>query len=162
MKTILIIGASFGGLTLAKNLLKANDGHFSIILVDKRDYLDINFVSPRLLQEPEKVIIPLKSFSFLTKCTRVQAEVTELRPTEALLSNGEIITFNLCAICTGARNQRVCLTSNMIAFPFARCHLFQDAAAYMLLKNFVRQREPRPNPIQDQRMQTNSARQQIL
>jgi 2-polyprenyl-6-methoxyphenol hydroxylase-like FAD-dependent oxidoreductase len=52
-KTVLIVGASFSGVAAARELHKTGRGELNIILVDPREYVDFNWMNPRLLQEPE-------------------------------------------------------------------------------------------------------------
>jgi hypothetical protein len=74
--------------------------------VEPKDYVEQNFMSPRLLQEPNKcgrAMCKLDDINlpWLTKCSLKQAVVSELRENEATLSTGEIQSFDFCIICSG-------------------------------------------------------------
>jgi NADH dehydrogenase FAD-containing subunit len=101
---ILIVGASFAGVACAKTLIEQHSGH-EVIIVEPRNYVEINYMTPRLLQEPEKhseTVAKLETLSWAPHATVVQATVTRLESKEAGLSNGGTVTFDICVICCGA------------------------------------------------------------
>lgn len=101
-KTVVIIGASFGGLAVAKNLSSSKD--VNIVLVDKRSYVDLNFGSPRVLvrsDDAKNLVTPLSSLPWMSRCTFVQAVVTSIEKTHVCLDGKPDQEFDICVICTG-------------------------------------------------------------
>lgn len=101
---ILIVGASFAGVGCARTLIEQKSGH-EVTIVDPRNYVEVNYMNPRLLQEPEKhsnTVAKLETLSWVPQATIVQATVTRLESKEAGLSNGGTVSFDICVICCGA------------------------------------------------------------
>lgn len=101
---VLIVGASYVGLACAKSLL-SKPGDYEVVLVDPKDFMEVNYMNPRLLQEPERhkdTVKPLTTFSWASKAKFITASVTSMTPSSAQLSNGETVTFDYCVLCTGA------------------------------------------------------------
>jgi apoptosis-inducing factor 2 len=99
-KTVVIIGGSYGGLTAAKTLASTH----SVVLIDKRDYFDMNFAAPRLLQNPElatTIVKKLTDFPWMSQVTLKQAAVVELHPDHVVLSTGDTVKFDFCIIASG-------------------------------------------------------------
>lgn len=100
-KTVVVIGASFAGLATAKGLARTHN----VVLIDRRDYFDMNFTAPRLLQDPDlapTVIKKLSEFSFMSQVTLKQDTVTELHSDRVVLRSGETVQFDYCVIASGA------------------------------------------------------------
>jgi apoptosis-inducing factor 2 len=102
-KTVVIIGGSFGGLAVAK-LLSDSDA-YDVVLIERRDYLDLNFASPRLLTDPgaaDRVIMPISKVSWITSCKVVHDTVTALHSDHVTLERLEDpIKFDFCVIASG-------------------------------------------------------------
>lgn len=101
--TVVVIGASFGGLAVAKQLVDKNV--LDVVLIDRREYVDINFASPNLLVHPgsvDRVIKALNKLPWMSKCRLVQATVTALHNDHVVLDNQEEpIHFNYCVVASG-------------------------------------------------------------
>ncbi|GIL49748.1 hypothetical protein Vafri_6045 [Volvox africanus] len=96
---VLIIGAGFAGTTLATKI----NGFADVTLVDPKDYLEITWATVRSIVDESvasRSVISLKDVPNVGHL--VQATVTRLTAKEAVLSNGETLTFDYAAICTGS------------------------------------------------------------
>ncbi|GLI64564.1 hypothetical protein VaNZ11_007885 [Volvox africanus] len=96
---VLIIGAGFAGATLATKI----NGFADVTLVDPKDYLEITWATVRSIVDEgvaTRSVIRLKDIPNIGHL--VQATVTRLTSKEAVLSNGETLTFDYAAICTGS------------------------------------------------------------
>lgn len=90
--------------------MNAKHDNLNIVLVDKRDYLDLNFVSPRLLVQPEdasKIVKPLNSLPWMKGCTFVQDVVTSIGKSSVTFQGRDALEFDICVICTGAKHLHV-------------------------------------------------------
>lgn len=108
-KTVVVVGASFGGLATAKELATAKGDKLHVVLVDRRDYLDLNFGSPRVLVKPEEaqsLVYPLSSLPWMKKCTFVQAVVKSIDKTHIEFEGRDDMKYDFCVICTGAPSLR--------------------------------------------------------
>ena len=76
-----------------------------MLQVEPRDYVDFNWMQPRLLQEPESHPRTLRKFTelaWMKDLTLVRATVKTLEADKAELSNGDQVPFDYCIICCGA------------------------------------------------------------
>jgi NADH dehydrogenase FAD-containing subunit len=113
-KTIVVIGGSFAGLAFAKAL--HNNAAFDVLIIEKRSYCDINFASPRLLQDPSlarNVVREFREFKWLSGANikLKQATVTALHADRVETSAGESFLFDFCVIASGIATlcRRSCL-----------------------------------------------------
>lgn len=103
-KTVVIVGASFGGLAVAKELACLKRNKPNIVLIDKRNYLDFNFGSPRVLFQPDyakRLIEPLSGLPWMKHCTFIHGAVTSIEKTHVAIDGREDLKYDYCVICTG-------------------------------------------------------------
>lgn len=96
---VVILGAGFGGVALAKGL----SGVADVVIVDKKDYFDVNYASPRAFVEPEladKITIPYKNARGLG--TFVGATAVKLNKDSVELSDGRVLPFDYAVVATGS------------------------------------------------------------
>ena len=111
---VVVVGASYAGLACAKSLIEQNAG-YQVTVVDPKDFLDINFMNPRLLQEPDRkddTVIPFSSLSWASQAQFIKASVKSLTKSSAELDYGESIgdndhlVFDFAIIATGPFERR--------------------------------------------------------
>ncbi|KAG2484043.1 hypothetical protein HYH03_017133 [Edaphochlamys debaryana] len=98
---LLIVGAGFAGLTLAKKA----DAFCDVTIVDPKSYFELTWAVPRGLLDSkvaERSTFAYKDVPGLGRF--VQATVSSLSSKEAVLSNGETVPFDYCAVCVGTSN----------------------------------------------------------
>lgn len=107
MKTVIIIGAGFGGINLAKTL--ADREGFKVILVDKNNY---HFFPPLIYQvataylEPSGIAYPLRKY--FSKHSNIEIVFGELQSVDAkekkiLLTTGAL-TYDVLVMAAGVRS----------------------------------------------------------
>jgi NADH dehydrogenase FAD-containing subunit len=104
---VLVIGGGMGGLTVCTSLRKF-DRNVEIILVEPKEYIEIHWCSYRNLFDSdlaEDSIIDIKNWAVAKAVKHIRATVTNLTPTDATLSNGEHLEFNVCCVCTGSQTR---------------------------------------------------------
>ncbi|CAI6334448.1 unnamed protein product [Periconia digitata] len=109
-KNIVVIGASFAGVHVAKWLADAVPTGYRVILVEKNSHFNFLFAFPRYSVLPgyEKgAFIPyhgiLGSATRRGSLLRVQAEASRVTANQVLLANGETITYEYLVVATGSR-----------------------------------------------------------
>ncbi|GIL73417.1 hypothetical protein Vretimale_17578 [Volvox reticuliferus] len=96
---VLIIGAGFAGVTLATKI----NGFADVTVIDPKEYLEITWATVRSIVDESVALRSIISLKDIPNIGRlVQATVTRLTAKEAVLSNGETLTFDYAAICTGS------------------------------------------------------------
>lgn len=138
--TVVILGGSFGGLAVAKALHRSDaSGVLDVIVIEKRGYCDINFASPRLLQNPDlasNIIKEYSEFKWLSggNVKFVQATVSELHADRVTTTSGETFKFNYCVVATGESLRCVlvvlCGARNLLQS--RRCVLCTEASGYLI------------------------------
>ncbi|PNH09564.1 Apoptosis-inducing factor B [Tetrabaena socialis] len=96
---VLVIGGGFAGVIFAQNTSAFAD----VTLVDPKAFLEITWATVRSVVNTAVAAKAVIQYEDLPKMGRVvNATVTRLTPKEAHLSNGEVLAFDYCAICTGS------------------------------------------------------------
>lgn len=100
-QTVVVIGASYGGLCAAKALASTHN----VVLIDCREYFELNFAAPRLLQDPELIkstAKKLSDFPWMSKVTLKIARATEAHLDHVVLDSGESLKFDYLIIASGS------------------------------------------------------------
>eukprot|EP01133_Synstelium_polycarpum_P005677 gene5677-6557_t len=98
-KRVVIVGAGYAGLTLAKSL----DSKFHVTLIDRKKAFFHTVAGSRAAVEPE--LLP-KLFMNIENCVKqgrvINQQVIEMTPTRVVLQDGQVLTFDYLVIATGA------------------------------------------------------------
>eukprot|EP00186_Timspurckia_oligopyrenoides_P003399 CAMPEP_0182441326 /NCGR_PEP_ID=MMETSP1172-20130603/258_1 /TAXON_ID=708627 /ORGANISM="Timspurckia oligopyrenoides, Strain CCMP3278" /LENGTH=411 /DNA_ID=CAMNT_0024635523 /DNA_START=239 /DNA_END=1474 /DNA_ORIENTATION=+ len=99
---VLIVGGGPAGMTVAAELKRAGDVY--TILVDRKEYFEVNFVSPRALVDPrvarDQMLYNYHGFGLVDKF--IQGEIVKLDSKHAMLKKGTAIVFDYAVVCTGS------------------------------------------------------------
>ncbi len=115
MKTqVLVIGGGFAGVAAVQQLEKRG---IQSILVDRKDYFEVTYAVLRDIAAPDKNSNRArKNYRDLLKGTFVQSSVDELQEKSAVLSNGNIIEFDIAVIASGSRYPSMPLAKSESAY----------------------------------------------
>lgn len=98
---VLIIGGGFAGVSAAQKLEKQG---ISTTLVDKKDYFEVTFAVLRDVAAPEKNNGKTRRYyKDILHGTFIQSSVQELKANNAVLDNGDSISFDKVVVASGSR-----------------------------------------------------------
>jgi apoptosis-inducing factor 2 len=101
---LLVIGGGTGGLSTIVKLRKL-DKAVEIVLVEPKDFFEISasaYRSPFENWVAEDALLPLNSFCTKNNVQQIRDIVTKLDTKSATLSGGDVISFDVCLVATGA------------------------------------------------------------
>lgn len=124
----LVIGGGFAGAIAAQELAKAN---VNVMLVDRKDYFEVTFAALRNLADFDTLkSTPRVKYKDFIRGVFVQAGVSELTTSQAILDNGESIQFEQAIIATGSSYSSFPIAKSTDALTFdARHQELKEAAA---------------------------------
>jgi NADH dehydrogenase FAD-containing subunit len=145
-KEIVVIGASFGGLQLVKDLSAQLPAHFHITVIDPRSEFTWTIALPRGIVQPEfadKSFFPLtKFFSHYPNAKHVQGYVESIDPAskEVRLRDGQSINYEYLVIASGASSASPWKGNPQDTNPDAswRASLKESAEAIKVSRNSLR------------------------
>jgi apoptosis-inducing factor 2 len=101
---LLVIGGGTGGLSTIVKLRKL-DQALEIVLVEPKDFFEISasaYRSPFENWVAEDALLPLDGFCTKNNVKQIRDFVTKLDTNSATLAGGDVISFDLCLVATGA------------------------------------------------------------
>jgi NADH dehydrogenase FAD-containing subunit len=104
---VLVIGGGMGGLTVCTSLRK-QDKRVEIVLVEPKEYMEIHWASYRGMFDPQiadQSTFDIYKWAVPKSVKHIRSTVTKLTDTEATLSDGQVMEFNICVVCTGAQTK---------------------------------------------------------
>mmetsp|Transcript_17792 Transcript_17792/g.38547 ORF Transcript_17792/g.38547 Transcript_17792/m.38547 type:complete len:499 (-) Transcript_17792:266-1762(-) len=103
---VLVVGGGPAGMACAAALKRRMGKAVHITLVDKKEFFEVSFVTPRALVDPrvtkDLMMYSYEDFTFLDKVHK--DEVVELHPNHAVLKKEHLshVSFDFAVVCVGA------------------------------------------------------------